>query len=178
MELFRFDYKTIADDDMKTNDDEKDITDLMIQQCSDPIIDVQFGDVQEILVGLSKTKLIEEENETEELKDSDFEPDKKIVDKTEKSEPTIQQEYIEVINQSPNTEETDIKKEKIENVENKEIKEIKTVLKSNNAKKKSKKKKQSLKMMSSQTEENPIKKDEGNIIKNLYHDNKNYRINI
>ena len=166
---------------MKTNDDEKDITDLMIQQCSDPIIDVQFGDVQEILVGLSKTKLIEEENETEELKDSDFEPDKKIVDKTEKSEPTIQQEYIEVINQSPNTEETDIIEEKIDNVENVENvanKEIKTVLKSNNAKKKSKKKKQSLKMMSSHTEENPIKKDEGNIIKNLYHDNKNYRINI
>merc|ERR1712111_38033 len=107
-----------TDDDMKTNDDEKDITDLMIQQCSDPIIDVQFGDVQEILVGLSKTKLLQEENQVEELKDSDFIPDKKIVDKTEKSEPTLQQEYVQVENQSADSEETDIIKEKIDNVEN------------------------------------------------------------
>ena len=146
--------KNVSDDDMKTVNDEKDITDLMIKQCSDPIIDFEFGDVQEILVELSKTNIIEESPE-EELKDSVSEGEQHVP-QNEEIDPSIHHEIKDCIeteiDQTIPTEETDII---VENTANLENRDIKSVFKSSNAKKKSKKKKQSLKTMSSQIEENP-----------------------
>ena len=123
----------------------------MIKQCSNPIIDFEFGDVQEILVELSKTKIIEEENPEEEPKDS-VKEEEHYVSKNEDIEPSIQHDYLETeVDQPIPTEETNITNENSENLEKKENK---STLKINNAKKKSKKKKQSLKTISSQFEEN------------------------
>ena len=45
------------DDEVKESvSKEKVISDVLIQQCSDPMLDFQFGDVQEILEELSRTK--------------------------------------------------------------------------------------------------------------------------
>ena len=38
-----------TDEEVKSPTDEKDITDSMIKQCKDPIVDFEFGDVKEIL---------------------------------------------------------------------------------------------------------------------------------
>merc|ERR1712156_540151 len=46
-----------TDDEVKESvSKEKVISDVLIQQCSDPMLDFQFGDVQEILEELSRTK--------------------------------------------------------------------------------------------------------------------------
>ena len=55
------------DDEVKESvSKEKVISDVLIQQCSDPMLDFQFGDVQEILEELSRTKS-QDKTEPEEI---------------------------------------------------------------------------------------------------------------
>ena len=65
---FRFYYNEyhFADDEIKESVKEKVISDVLIQQCSDPMLDFQFGDVQEILEELSRTKS-QDKTEPEEI---------------------------------------------------------------------------------------------------------------
>merc|ERR1712241_520973 len=55
-----------TDDEIKESVKEKVISDVLIQQCSDPMLDFQFGDVQEILDELSRTKS-QDKTEPEEI---------------------------------------------------------------------------------------------------------------